>query len=124
MGSALGKAVVEPTGKLYGLRVEVGGFGYEEPPAVTIPMPAGSGRRATAKAVLGKDGVLEAVELIDAGEGYSPADEPLKVEVEPPMAYVRQLETIVTDSKPRTAIVRGVLDYGVARVDVVRASDN
>ena len=118
MGAAVGQAVLALTGRVYALDVAVGGYGYQTAPAVTIAPPSAGGRRAHAQAIL-KNGVVDSVVVTDAGEGYTDADEPLRVTVEPPMAYFEQLDTLVTDYKPRTAIIRGRLDVGISQIEVV-----
>ena len=152
--SARGIAVLGPTGRVLGLRVESGGAGYSRPPAVTIAPPFRGGRRALAEAVL-RNGEVESVVLTDPGEGYSAIDEPLRVELRMVSPFEQQQEpedyklkrfqgksqpgSNVGTSRYRTrgedpfeappppqvrgpqrgAFVRGVIDYGVSRIDVV-----
>jgi hypothetical protein len=80
--SASGKAVLAPTGRLLRLVLESGANGrFAAPPIVTIAPPRNrTGRAATAKAVL-RNGLLDAIELLDVGEGYTRADAPLLIDV-------------------------------------------
>ncbi len=80
---ATGKAVLAPTGRVLRLRVADGGAGYAGPPVVTIAPPARGGRRAAGVATV-RDGAVESIQLVDAGEGYTAADEPLRVELGAP----------------------------------------
>ena len=49
-----------------------GGSGYKEAPVVAIAPPADSfGQAATAEALLGSNGAVAGIRLIDPGRGYS-----------------------------------------------------
>lgn len=47
------------------------GGGYANPPTVTIQAPAGSGRQATARAVISVNGTISRLEILDPGSGYT-----------------------------------------------------
>ena len=90
---ATAKAIIAPTGRVYRLTLEYGGERYRRAPLITIAPPVRGGRRALAEATVDKrKGIVESVTIVDAGQGYSRDDEPLRIEVAPPPVWGEEEE--------------------------------
>ena len=68
---AVGKAVIDRFGRIYGIDVENGGSGYKKPPFVSIIDPCDNGRGASGYAVIDYEtGQVIDIPVINPGYGY------------------------------------------------------
>jgi len=68
---AVGKAVINDLGQIYGVNIENGGSGYSKPPFVSIIDPCDNGRGASGYAVIDyKTGQVVDIPIITHGYGY------------------------------------------------------
>mmetsp|Transcript_21587 Transcript_21587/g.53412 ORF Transcript_21587/g.53412 Transcript_21587/m.53412 type:complete len:973 (+) Transcript_21587:67-2985(+) len=118
---ATGRATLRPNGKI--LRLDVGnrGNGYQKPPTVTLSPPGAtsgndvpSGKTATAKAYIFKNGPnkgkLERFQMIEQGEGYTEGER-IRVTISPP--------DLPTEKGGFAATANPVMELEVASIEVV-----
>ncbi|KAG7367921.1 mitochondrial carrier protein [Nitzschia inconspicua] len=119
--TALGRAILQPNGRI--LRVDLidRGFGYSSPPSITISPPGADrgvtipgAKEASAKAFIFKNGVnkgrLERIQIDDPGTGYNEGEK-IRVIISPP-------ELSAKDGGVK-ATATAVLEYSVAGIDII-----
>lgn len=123
--TATGRALLSPNGKLLRIDVVNRGFGYRQPPVVTVSPPAairfGDSNSSTrfaeaaeAKAFLFRSGLnkgrIERIQLTSPGAGYT-ASEIIRIRVSPPDLPVQQGGVVATAT--------AVLEYEVSDIVIV-----
>ena len=83
------------------------GSGYQSTPTVTIDPPHGSGTQATATAIMGNNGTVIGIDIVNSGSGYSSSKPPIVTISSPPNStYAIQAVATCTVGTNYTAELR------------------
>jgi hypothetical protein len=119
--NATGRAILQPNGQILRIDLVDRGFGYSNPPTVTISPPGADrgvsipgAKEASAKAFIFKNGVnkgrLERIQIDDPGAGYIEGEK-IRVMISPPELSLKEGGVKATAT--------AVLEYCVGGIDII-----